>query len=98
MWRNQKILLMILLFREYIFLVMLFLNVSGGRMQSSHLSGEIINSNISESVLMEGVSLSGISEHPLEKSLLGTDTKVIGRDGKGAKTELFVGEKCRIQL
>jgi len=59
---------------------------------------EIINSNISESVLMEGVSLSGISEHPLEKSLLGTDTKVIGRDGKGAKTELFVGEKCRIQL
>ena len=59
---------------------------------------EILGSSVSESVLMEGVRLSGISEHPLEHSLIGTDTEINGNNGKRAKTELFVGEKCRIHL
>ena len=59
---------------------------------------EIINSKVSESVLMNGVRISGISDHPLENSLVGTDSEVVGNDGSGVKTNLFVGEKCKIKI
>lgn len=59
---------------------------------------EIIRSKIKRSVLMNGVRVSGVLDHPMEDSLVGTDTEVIGSDGHGAKTTLFVGEKCRIQI
>ncbi len=59
---------------------------------------EIINSNIQRTILMNGVRVSGVSDHPLEDSLIGTDTEITGSNGKGAKTTLFVGEKCKIQI
>ncbi len=59
---------------------------------------EFINSKVSESVLMNGVRISGISDHPLENSLVGTDSEVVGNDGSGVKTNLFVGEKCKIKI
>ncbi len=59
---------------------------------------EIVDSKISNSVLMSGVKLLNVKTHPVEKSLIGTDTEVIGRDGKSGTTSLFVGEKCKIQL
>ncbi len=59
---------------------------------------EVINSEIKRSILMGGVRVSGVLEHPMEDSLIGTDTEVVGSDGKGAATKLFVGEKCKIQI
>lgn len=59
---------------------------------------EIINSRIKRSILMEGVRVRGVKEHPMEDSLVGTDSEIVGSNGKSAKTTLFVGEKCKIQL
>ena len=59
---------------------------------------EIIKSKIKRSILMNGVRVSGVLDHPIEDSLIGTDTEVVGSDGRGAKTTLFVGEKCKIQI
>lgn len=61
-------------------------------------SCEILNSKIKRSILMDGVRVSGVLEHPMEDSLVGTDTEVVGSNGKGATTRLFVGEKCKIQI
>jgi len=47
---------------------------------------------------MSGVRISGVKEHPVEDSLIGTDSEIVGSNGRGAKTTLFVGEKCKIQL
>lgn len=58
-------------------------------------SCEIINSKVKSSVLMNGVRISGVKERPVENSLIGTDTEIVG---DGGKTELFVGEKCKILL
>lgn len=59
---------------------------------------QIINSNLENSVLMSGVKILNVNGHPIKNSLIGTDTEVLGTDGKGALTSLFVGEKCRIQV
>ncbi|MCL4365982.1 sugar phosphate nucleotidyltransferase, partial [Patescibacteria group bacterium] len=59
---------------------------------------EINGSSISDSVLMSGVKILDINYHPIEMSLIGTDTEIIGADGRSAKTSLFVGEKCKIQI
>lgn len=59
---------------------------------------ELVGSKISNSVLMTGVKVLNVSGHPVDKSLIGTDTEVICRNGKQASTSLFVGEKCKIQL
>lgn len=59
---------------------------------------EIINSRIKRSVLMSGVRVNGVKDPPMENSLVGTDTEVISSNGRGAKTSLFVGEKCKIQI
>lgn len=59
---------------------------------------EIVGSKVLNSVLMSGVKVLEVSDHPVENSLIGTDTEVIGKDGKGAATSLFVGEKCKIQI
>lgn len=59
---------------------------------------EIIDSKVSNSVLMSGVRVKGVSEHPLEHSLIGTDSEIVSEDGRGAKTALFVGEKCKITV
>lgn len=59
---------------------------------------EVVNSKIKGSILMSGVRVSAVLEHPMEDSLVGTDTEVVGSDGRGAKTTLFVGEKCKIQI
>ncbi len=59
---------------------------------------EIIGSYVKSSVLMSGVRISGVKEHPVEDSLIGTDSEIVGSNGRGAKTTLFVGEKCKIQL
>lgn len=58
---------------------------------------EIIESKVENSVLMSGVKIYHVKNHPLSSSLIGTDTQVIG-DEKDHITSLFVGEKCRIQL
>ena len=47
---------------------------------------------------MSGVRIAGVLDHPLEYSLIGTDSEVVSENGRGAKTKLFVGEKCKIQL
>ena len=57
---------------------------------------EIVDSVIRNSVLMRGVKVLNISQHPVDNSLIGTDSEVIGKDGRA--TSLFVGEKCKIQL
>lgn len=59
---------------------------------------EIINSKVSDSVLMNGVRISGVLDHPLQHSLIGTDSEIVSENGRGAKTSLFVGEKCKIKL
>lgn len=59
---------------------------------------EIVDSRVSNSVLMSGVKLLNVREHSVEKSLIGTDSEVIGADGEKATTSLFVGEKCKIQI
>lgn len=59
---------------------------------------EVMNSKIKRSILMPGVRVSGVLDHPIEDSLIGTDSEVVGSDGSGATTKLFVGEKCKIQI
>lgn len=59
---------------------------------------EIVNSVVRNSVLMSGVKILDISGHPVDNSLIGTDTEVIGKDGKDVTTSFFVGEKCKIQI
>lgn len=59
---------------------------------------QVINSNLENSVLMDGVKILNVNNHPLTNSLIGTDTEVVGADGKGPTTSLFVGEKCKIQV
>lgn len=61
-------------------------------------SCQIINSDLENSVLMSGVKILNVNGHPIQNSLIGTDTEVLGTDGKGAATSLFVGEKCKIQV
>ena len=58
---------------------------------------EILKSKIENSVLMSGVKIYHVKDHPLSSSLIGTDTEVIG-DDQDKVTSLFVGEKCRIQI
>lgn len=58
---------------------------------------EIIESKVENSVLMSGVKIYRVKNHPLSSSLIGTDTQVIG-DERDHITSLFVGEKCRIQI
>lgn len=59
---------------------------------------EIINSKIKRSVLMNGVRISGVLSHPIEDSLIGTDTEIVKSDNREGITNLFVGEKCKIQI
>jgi glucose-1-phosphate thymidylyltransferase len=59
---------------------------------------QIINSQIENSVLMSGVKIVMINKHPIVESLIGTDTEVVGANGKGPTTSLFVGEKCKIKV
>ena len=59
---------------------------------------EIVGSKVSNSVLMSEVKVLNVKQHPIENSLIGTDSEVIGADGRGATTSLFVGEKCKIQI
>lgn len=59
---------------------------------------EIVGSKVSNSVLMSGVKILDVKDHPVSNSLIGTDTEVVGKDGKEAATSLFVGEKCKIQI
>lgn len=57
---------------------------------------EIVNSKVANSVLMSGVRVLDAKE-PVENSLIGTDSEVIGKKNKNT-TSLFVGEKCKIEL
>lgn len=59
---------------------------------------QIINSNLGNSVLMSGVKILNVREHPIQDSLIGTDTEVVGANGKNPKTSLFIGEKCKITV
>lgn len=59
---------------------------------------EIVGSNVENSVLMNGVKIYDVKKHPVNTSLIGTDSEILGSDGKGATTSLFVGEKCKIQI
>lgn len=59
---------------------------------------EVLGSNVKNSVLMKGVKIINVRQHPVKNSLIGTDSEVIGKDGRGATTSLFVGEKCKIRL
>lgn len=59
---------------------------------------DISASTIGNSVLMNGVRVLNVQLHPVEMSLIGTDSEVIGADGRNPTTSLFVGEKCKIQI
>lgn len=59
---------------------------------------EIDGTTVGNSVLMSGVKIFDGKLHPIENSLIGTDSEIIGVDGKDAKTSLFIGEKCKIQI
>lgn len=59
---------------------------------------EIRNSRLENSVLMKGVKIENVKDHPITESLIGTDTQVLGANGHNPKTSLFVGEKCKIQI
>lgn len=59
---------------------------------------QIINSKVENSVLMNGVKILDVNNHPIKNSLIGTDTQVLGTNGRGPTTSLFVGEKCKIQV
>lgn len=59
---------------------------------------EIKNSVVKNSVLMSGVKIVDVKNHPIENSLIGTDSEVTAQDNQGAVTSLFVGEKCKIQI
>lgn len=73
-------------------------NSSIGQYTSVGDACEIRDSKVENAVLMKGVKISGVREHPLGNSLIGTDSEVTGSNGKGATTSLFVGEKCKIQI
>lgn len=59
---------------------------------------EISNSRLGNSVLMSGVKILDVQTHPIDTSLIGTESEVIESNGQGAKTALFIGEKCKIQI
>lgn len=59
---------------------------------------QIRNSKVENSVLMRGVKIENVIDHPITGSLIGTDTEVTGANGHSPKTSLFVGEKCKITL
>lgn len=59
---------------------------------------DVVGSILRNSVLMKGVKVLNGKSHPIESSLIGTDTEIVGVSGKEAKTTLFVGEKCKIQI
>lgn len=61
-------------------------------------SCEIVGSNLSNSVLMNGVKIYDVKRHPIDMSLVGTDTEIVDAGGKSNTTSLFVGEKCKIQI
>jgi len=59
---------------------------------------EIVDSVVRNSVLMSGVKILEVNKHPVDNSLIGTGSEVIGKNNRGAITSLFVGEKCKIQI
>lgn len=59
---------------------------------------EIVGSTVKNSVLMSGVKILDVKIHPVDNSLIGTDSEVTSKNGRGATTSLFVGEKCKIQI
>ncbi|MBU1000814.1 glucose-1-phosphate thymidylyltransferase [Patescibacteria group bacterium] len=59
---------------------------------------EVLNSKIKRSVLMDGVRVSGVANRPIEDSLIGTDSEITGLNNRSVKTNLFIGEKCKIQI
>lgn len=59
---------------------------------------EIVGSHVENSVLMSRVKIEDVKDHPVHTSLIGTDSEIIGSNGREAKTSLFIGEKCKIQL
>lgn len=69
-----------------------------GSLTSISNNCEISNSKLGNSVLMNGVKIIDVQSHSIDASLIGTDSEVIGSDGQGAKTSLFIGEKCKIQI
>ncbi len=74
------------------------INSEVGQFTSIADNSEIINSKVSNSVLMCGVRILDVKDHPVDNSLIGTDSEVVGKNGRGAVTSLFVGEKCKIQI
>lgn len=73
-------------------------NSNLGPFTSAANSCQIEDSWVENSVLMTGVKIMGVKDHPVKNSLIGTDTEIISKNGQGAITSLFVGEKCRIQI
>lgn len=59
---------------------------------------EIVGSIVGNSVIMDGVKIIDVKSHPVENSLIGTDSEIKGANGRGAITSLFIGDKCKIQL
>lgn len=59
---------------------------------------EVVNSIVRNSVFMSGVKVLDVTAHPVDSSLIGTDSEIIGKNGREATTSLFVGEKCKIQI
>ncbi|MBI2086509.1 glucose-1-phosphate thymidylyltransferase [Candidatus Daviesbacteria bacterium] len=59
---------------------------------------EVSGSVVKNTILMKGVKVLNVKDHPVENSLVGTDSEVISNNGRGAKTSLFIGEKCKIQI
>lgn len=58
---------------------------------------EVISSHIENSVLMEGVKVIRARER-IDTSLIGTGTEIVESKGPMSSMQLFVGEKCRVEL
>lgn len=59
---------------------------------------EIVGSSVENSVLMKGVRIFDVKEHPVHTSLIGTDSEILGSGDHGETTSLFIGEKCKVQI
>jgi len=57
----------------------------------------IEKSRVENSVIMEGVKIVNV-ERPIDSSLVGSQTEIIGADGHSDWVEFFVGEKSRLKI
>lgn len=55
------------------------------------------NSHVENGVLMRGVRILNV-EHPIDSSLIGSESEIASRNGPISELKLFIGEKCSVEL